>query len=253
MGLAFGREDLEKTFREIGKRLDKQVEVFLLGGGAMCLRNQKNATKDLDLVFKNESDYEAFATVIEKMGFKRDGNLGTEYEKMMAAGVWTGESGFRLDLFVKTVCNALELNERMTARAESLGNFERLAIRIVSNEDVVLFKGITERPDDANDIAAIIRTAKINWDIILEECKLQSKNRAWYGSLYNKLAEIKERHGIDSPITKHLLKLDKEILLRGAYEDLLANGLSRDSAFAALKKQGFTKRELSALESAREG
>jgi hypothetical protein len=248
MRKAFGKEKLEETFREIGKRLERPLGVFLFGGGAMCFRNQKTATKDLDLVFKNDADYETFYAVIEKIGFRKDGELETEYRKMMAAGVWREESGFRFDLFVRTVCNALELNERIIARSESLGKFEKLEVRMVSNEDVILFKGITERLDDADDIAAIVRTAKIDWDVILEECTLQSKKRAWYGLLYNKLVEIKEKHGINAPIIRQLTKLNKQMILKEAYDNLRKGGASRKEALEMLRKNGFTKNELDTVD-----
>jgi hypothetical protein len=244
MRKAFGKEELEATFKEIGKKLGKPTEVFLLGGGAMCFRNQKIATKDLDLVFEDAATFKSFFATIEKIGFKREKNLESEYEKMMAAGVWKDNGDFRFDLFVKTVCNALELSERIVGRSENLGEYGNLVVKMVSNEDVILFKGITERLDDVNDIAAIIRTSKIDWDIVFEECKLQSRKRAWYGLLYDKLIEIKEKHGIDAPIIKKLQELDNKVLLKEAYDLRIKKGLSNEEAIRELVKMGFTRKQI---------
>ena len=247
MRKAFGKKELKNAFEKIGEKLEKPVEAFLLGGGAMVFRDQKNATKDLDLVFESEEDCKVFSKAAEETGFEKDRGLEAAYRKMMAAGVWRNAGGFCLDLFAKTVCDALELNEKMAERSTVLGEFGRLTVKMVSNEDVILFKGITERPDDANDIAAIVRTAKIDWQTILDECKTQSRKRAWYGLLYDKPVEIEEKHGIDAPIAERLSKLDKHALLKEAYENRVSKGMTRNQALEDLKKQGFTKKELASL------
>ncbi len=81
----------------------------------------------------------------------------------------------------------------------------------------------------------------------MEECKLQSKKDSWYGLLHNKLLEIKDRHGIDAPIAKQLLKLDRESILKEAYARMIGEGKSREDALAALRKKGFSKKELDFL------
>jgi hypothetical protein len=240
----FTKGDLEDMFRKIGKRLPKKVEAFLLGGGAMCFRNQKNATKDLDLVFKDLNSFNAFASAIAKLGFAKPKKVETEYKEMEASGIWENRDGFRLDLFVGKVCGALELSERMAARSEPLGTYGNMAVKMASNEDVILFKGITERIDDANDIAAIIRTSSIKWDVVLAECAAQSKARAWYGSLYNKMVELEEMHKITVPIARKLKKLDNAEILREAYATRINSGLSRKAAVDELIKIGFTKKEI---------
>ena len=70
------------------------------------------------------------------MGFKQVLKLEQEYERMGAASIWEDENGFRFDLFVKTVCGALKLSERIIKRSEVLGEFSRLTVKILSSEDV---------------------------------------------------------------------------------------------------------------------
>ena len=52
MKKSLGKDELRELFKEIGGRMQKPTVVSLLGGGAMCFRNQKNATKDLDVVLE---------------------------------------------------------------------------------------------------------------------------------------------------------------------------------------------------------
>ena len=141
-------------------------------------------------------------------------------------------------------CHALELTDSIEKRSKLFAGYDHLKIMSVSNEDIVLFKSVTERTDDTNDVASIVGTSKINWQIILDECKQQSKERIWFGSLLNKLAELKEKHGIDAPITAELNKLDKANLLREAYNRRFHAGAERGKAISELKKIGFAKRDL---------
>lgn len=247
MRKSFTKGELEAAFRNVGAILSQPLTVYLLGGGAMCFRNQKAGTKDLDLVFTSRKDFQDFASAIEKIGFIGAKQVETEYADMMAAGIWRNKGDFRMDLFVNTVCRALSLSENMARRSELLSEYGKLTVKLVSNEDVILFKGITERPDDVNDIAAIIRRSDINWDAVLDECVSQSKTTPWYGLLANKFADIEEKQKITVPITGKLLELDRQILIRNAFEMRLKKGMGRKDAIADLLKKGFTKSELEGL------
>ncbi|MFH1199455.1 MAG: DUF6036 family nucleotidyltransferase [Candidatus Micrarchaeota archaeon] len=247
MRKAFERNDLTLALERIGSILALPVDVFLLGGGAMVFRDQKTATKDLDLVFRNAAGCKAFVSAVEKNGFTRAKNLEPAYLKMDAMGVWHDKNGFRLDLFVRTVCGCLEVTPSVVKRAELFGEFGKLKVGLVSNEDVVLFKAVTERPNDVDDIAAIVRTARIDWKVILEECKLQSAKRSWHGLVCNKFNELSEKHGIDAPILREVCRLDRASIVTEAYRRRREAGKSQDIAIKELKKLGFTEKELSAL------
>ncbi len=247
MAKMFGRDYLAGVFGRIGSGLEAKVSAFVLGGGAMCFRNQKTGTKDIDLVFRNGTEARRFVKCALKERFAKPSSLGNAYRMMKAFDILEDADGFRLDIFSKAVCGALRLSRDMTARAERFGTFGKLEIFLVSNEDVVLFKGITERERDADDIAAVIRASKIDWSIILQECIAQSKATPWYGLLYNKLVDIEEKHGITVPIAKEVLKLDRAALVKNAYETRIKGGMRREEAMADLRKKGFKKKELEDL------
>jgi len=46
----FGREYAENEFQRIAEGLSDSLTVWLIGGGAMPLRDRNGATKDIDLV-----------------------------------------------------------------------------------------------------------------------------------------------------------------------------------------------------------
>ena len=247
MRKSFNRGELETAFQKVGAILQKPLTVYLLGGSAMCFRGQKAGTKDLDLVFTSREDFQDFVSAIGKNGFTEAKQVETEYADMMAAGIWRNKEDFRMDLFVNTVCRALSISGKMVQRSELLGEYGKLVVRLVSNEDVILFKGITERPDDANDIAAIILRSDINWNVVLDECIAQSKTTSWYGLLADKFADIEETQGITVPITGKILELDRQVLVKNALEMRLKKGMSRKDAISDLSKKGFSKKELEGL------
>ncbi len=215
----------------------------------MVFRNQKQETKDVDLLFEKPSECRLFSQALGKMGFAGETRLEKAYEEMHAdGGIWKSPEGARFDLFVKTVCNALSLSKAMKKRSEPLEAYGRLQVRSMSNEDVILLKGITNRTRDTDDIAAVTRTAKVDWGIVLGECRNQSSSRQWYGSLLNKLQELKDRHGIDIPIANELEKLDELSLLKEAYARRKAKGWSHAQAVEELRKHGATDNELSQAE-----
>jgi hypothetical protein len=115
---------------------------------------------------------------------------------------------------------------------------------MVSNEDVILFKGVTERLDDVNDIFSIIRGSTIDWNVIMRECENQSVTRPFYGALYNQLVEVEEKHNLTLPITRKLQKLDEKEMIKEAYLNRKIKGLTHGETVKELKKLGFRKKEI---------
>ncbi len=245
---SYGKEKLLKVFEEIGSHLAKPLTVFMFGGGAMVFRDQKQGTKDLDVAFLNSVEFKEFASAVEESGFHKVKFLEKPYQEMAASSIWEKEDNFRIDVFVKVVCNALEVKQTVVNRSELLKKFGNLTVRMFSNEDLVLFKGITERQADVDDVATIAKTVKIDWNIILQECILQSEKRPWHGALLDKLHEIHEKHKVISPIVKELQNLYERSLLLQFYKDKLEDGKSHKEILRELKVRGFTEKEIKQLE-----
>lgn len=53
----FGREYIADEFERIADGLTRPLPVYLIGGGAMALRDLKGATKDIDLVIADGEAY----------------------------------------------------------------------------------------------------------------------------------------------------------------------------------------------------
>ena len=60
----FGREYVENEFQQIADELTESLTVYLIGGGAMSLRDLKGATKDIDLVVAGGDAYATLWAVV---------------------------------------------------------------------------------------------------------------------------------------------------------------------------------------------
>ncbi len=65
----FGREYIENEFQRIADGLSEPLTVYLIGGGAMSLRDLKGATKDIDLVVPDGDAYGQLWAVLMDLGY----------------------------------------------------------------------------------------------------------------------------------------------------------------------------------------
>lgn len=191
----FSQSIIEETLRRIGVKVTKEVDAYLIGGGAMIFYGRKTATKDIDIVFSSHEDLLSFLEAASNTGFKSVSDPGEEYRNIGAWVILEDTTGMRLDLFHNVVCNALELTASIVARAIHFREFNSLKIHLMSPEDIVLFKGITERESDLEDIRILAETG-IEWSIVEEECLNQADSGRWANLLLYKLDELRSRYGI---------------------------------------------------------
>ena len=244
----YDERQLLEAFEEIGAKTAEPITAYLFGGGAMAFRKQKAATKDLDIAFLNQDEYVIFTKALEKSGFNKITVVEKAYVEMEASSMWERQDGFRVDLFVKLICKKLEVSQSMVKRSEAFRSFGKLTVKMLSNEDLVLLKGITERDRDESDIAEIIRKGGIDWKVVLDECILQSTVDKWYVPLFNKFYRIKQKYDIESPILEQLENYGNRAILVQFYKDKREEGKSHEEIIVRLKKDGFTESELNQLE-----
>jgi len=212
---------LLETLDEISKQQEKDVTIYLIGGGAMIFYGRKASTKDIDIVFTESKPLEMFVKAATKAGLKQ---VESQSRENLNLGAWTvlrAESGIQLDLFLKKVCNALTVKESVIDRARHYLDINSLHIYLMSPEDIVLFKAITERESDLDDIR-ILAESGIDWNIVEEECLSQENSGAWANLVLDKLRLLKERYGIN-PRLDRLVKHADRYVLRKSFESFLGD------------------------------
>ena len=203
MRKAFGRQELNAALSAIAGHLRRHVTCYLIGGCAMTFRGQKVATKDIDLVVPGSDDLEALVAAMETAGFNNVPDPGEEYRELGARTIMEGPSGIRFDLFEQVVCRKLAFSPSMQRRSTEEATFGTLTLRLASEEDIFLFKGVTDRPDDLYDMS-VLAPGGLDWDIIKEECLSQESGRNWASHLVGKLEDLEEKYDVVAPITEEL-------------------------------------------------
>ncbi len=165
-------EQQEKLFLAIGRELKKKIIVYAVGGTAMMFHGLKEATLDVDLVFENEKDRKVFRIASEVLGYKEFNNKIIYGEKNNAPQMLTlGKE--RLDLFLSKVIK-FTFSENMKRRAKQTHEFgNNLLIKIADPHDLILMKCATDRVKDKDDVMRILKNAKINFDLVIEESQHQ--------------------------------------------------------------------------------
>lgn len=226
----FDREEVILTLRKAGSGCDRDVEAFLIGGGAMALRGEKDSTKDVDLILRTEEEALALAISMTSLGFTVHLIPPMECSKMVDARILTEPNGMRVDIFVGRICDKLTFTDSMRSRSEPFERMGRLSLHICSREDIFLLKSVTERDRDLDDMVTLLR-AGIDSHTVLEECILQSEledpisGRVYETFLLMKVEEIEAKFTTAVPWKDELkamacLKLAERLTL-----DRIAKGI----------------------------
>jgi hypothetical protein len=83
----FGREYIENEFQRIETGLSAPLTVYLIGGGAMSLRDLKAATKDIDLVVPDGDAYGQLWAVLMDLGYAEVQSLDPDYRTLGATSL----------------------------------------------------------------------------------------------------------------------------------------------------------------------
>jgi hypothetical protein len=250
----FGEADLAKALSESGAKLNRRVFAYLIGGCAMTFMGRKVATKDIDVVFRSADDAKEFTNALGEIGFSSVKSLTGPYATMGTFAVVEDSRGMRFEIFDRQVCRALELSAGMKSRARSYRTFGNLEVYLIAPEDIFLFKGITEREADLDDMRILVEVG-LNWKTIEAECLSQRRSGRWAYRLGTKLMELRSRFAIASPIIKTLMDHADMDLLVYAFGKIIADQeiLFKEIARAINEKYGYkdswTREQLALLES----
>ena len=206
----FEKESLEQFFEKVGDSVRIPLTIYLIGGCNMNLRNMKPATKDVDIVLLNQKELLAFKEAVQQMNYAIDEELFQEAVYQDAVIVFKDKSGSRIDVFVKIICNQLQLSEGMIKRSKEYKTYEKVKVMLVSSEDIFLFKSLTDREQDINDCFVFI-DAGLDWDIIIKECVDQHReNVKWIFWLYEQICRIEDTKGISIPKKRDIFKVCRD-------------------------------------------
>jgi len=198
-----------ELFREVNDNLSNKINIYVIGGAVLLEQGLKSATKDIDIVVSSQDEFYEVISVFEKIKFESK-KPGLEYKNMNLSGILVRDD-FRIDLFYERVCGRFSLSEKMIEKSRTVLELSNLSLNLCSNEDIFLFKTMTEREGDLEDCISLAKEG-LDWNKILEEIKLQIKTSGrdvwitWIGERLDILVE----KGLNIPIMSNIDKLREE-------------------------------------------
>lgn len=224
---SFDKKYMLQEFNKVASKISMPVTLFIIGGGGLASYGLKEATKDVDVVLQNSAELEILISALKNLKYRSIGfiEVSTAYRKMGAQKILENEDGFRWDIFDRQVCNALTVSTEMKSRATQLYKKGPLEVLLASKEDIFLFKGVTEREADLDDMRLLAESG-VDWKVIEQECRNQSASsgRLWENALYERLIDLREKHNIESPIEKSLEAIVEEKLVEIALVEAIKQG-----------------------------
>ena len=168
---SFKSSAIRQQFSELAALINDELTVYLIGGGALTLDDLKNATKDIDLIVRRKSELKQLWSVLRSAGYEPQGELAEEYDELEAAFILE-KNHRRFDVFHEQVAGVLYLSDPMISRSRHLFTEDGLSVRMVSLNDIFLFKSVANREDDVDDMIRIAEGG-IDDDVIVEEVMTQ--------------------------------------------------------------------------------
>jgi predicted nucleotidyltransferase len=198
----FDSDYIRTELTRIADLLETDVDTYLIGGGAMSLRNLKDTTKDIDLVVGNDEPFSRLMGALRELGYEEVTDLGDEYDRLGARHCVRNEDGCQLDLFHRQIADKLFFSENMAERSERFLSTPELSVSLVSLEDIFLFKAVAERPDDIGDMATLVQTG-LDFEAIEQEIETQVDligGERFVTVIAESLERLDEREGIQTPL-----------------------------------------------------
>lgn len=197
---------IEELFKEIDSALKRKIMIFVIGGVVLLQQGLKPATKDIDLIVETKEEFMLLQNTLESIKFiLKIPNI--EYKNMNLNQIFIRDD-FRIDLFQKEVCGRFSISKEMMKRAVTVLDLEKIKLAFCSNEDIFLFKTMTEREGDLEDCIGLAQRG-IKWNIILNELKNQIKQSSqdvWITWVGERL-DILEDKGLNIPVMKEINQL----------------------------------------------
>lgn len=206
----YGLEVIRTEMARVDAALKVPLDVYLLGGCAMSYLKLKASTKDLDLVMHDGDTLAMLEKALRDCGYKAV-NLEKPYDQLLATALYKRPGAPQWDLYVGTVCGCLQLSPGMRERATLIEpGLPRLRIHACSAEDIFVFKSITERDADLDDLE-LFAARGVDWNIILSEMEWQRANSdtVWTVRFLDRMEELQAR-GIVTPIVARLRAVAEE-------------------------------------------
>ena len=215
---------------ELAGILDRDTDLYMIGGGAMMFLGSKAATKDIDLVVSGADAYNTVHQALERLGFESI-RPGAGYSRMNLSDMFERSDGYRIDIFDTKVCSKLKLSEGMMSRSTLRYRNGHLKLFSCSGSDILIFKSITERDGDIDDCSRLIELNHVDWDVVLGETveQVATGEDVWITWIADRLNVLSETMGLMIPILGDINRMADEYLAKWEKDLLEKAGIDQET------------------------
>ena len=169
---------IESELRKVASTGENSAKAFIIGGGAMVVHGFRERAPDLDIVVDSVDCLHMIDQGFTEAGFSR--SVETTTEKKSSYMRMHHEDTFReIELLTDDVDLDHRLTEGVRDRSESFVSGEYIDFRVISREDLIVNKLLTERQKDLSDFRSILKTdldtAVIRSELVTQ-CELQDRD-----------------------------------------------------------------------------
>jgi len=232
----FDSEYIKSELERVGRQLEIELTVYLIGGGAMSFRGLKETTKDIDLIVTDGDDLRVLQAVLLDNGYDIVKEPGEEYDDLGAQRILENDDGCRIDIFNQQVIDKLVLSEGMRRRSEAYLDAGRLSVALVSSEDIFLFKSVAGRTDDIEDMFSLVQT-ELDFDVIEDELEQQIDllgQELFVTHANEALLELEEQHNISTPLAERVSEITERVYRELEVLQTFDESISRSELKAAV-------------------
>lgn len=211
----FDKAYIVKQLKIIDSFLKQPIKIYVIGGGAMGFYDLKTATKDIDIIVTTENEATSLLKALQNSKYKNLEKIEPAYLNMKTRDIFENADGFRWDIFVNTVCGGLMLSREMILRSHLLKKFRQLTMYLVSPEDIFIFKAVTSRRRDREDMFTLFSHG-LDIKIIKNEIRRQAQldtSKGWLSYFFVGLDELIEEYNIIFPEYNWFLKIAEDEMM----------------------------------------
>ena len=150
-----GIADLD-NFLNLLADLNESLELFAIGGTAMVLKNIKEATKDID--FLTIESQEKIRRLFKLAGLK-------EESENKLCNIWR-LGDIRIDIFYEGFIMGISFSNDWEKLSEKIKEIGKIKLYILNWYDIIITKISRSETRDIEDIIAIIKSQKIDFDFL---------------------------------------------------------------------------------------
>ena len=232
----FDNEYIRSELQGIGRQLETEQTVYLIGGGAMSFRDLKETTQDIDLIVTDGDDLQRLQAVLLERGYEIVKDPTEEYDELGAQRILENNDGCRIDLFNQQVVDKLILSEGMVRRSKFALDVGELSVALVSAEDMFLFKSVAGRTDDIEDLFSLVQT-DLDFDIIEDGLEQQIEllgHELFVTHMNEALLELEAQHNISTPLAKRVSEITERVYQELEVLQAVEESISRSSLETAV-------------------